>query len=259
MLLSFPSQLGRTDAHRKALTRSRSHCQPNGDFRKEEQYVSLQNLDSPAVGTKTVKDIAGIIRRIEEMPGCAGYLRVIAKAGAKRDALLDLLVRAVIEPEGRSLTNRIRAKQRELRSVAMQIITVARYAERLANDSFSYPQFCSPFNTREFQRHKEQETARLASRWPFQAMLDYANWAQNEARTFGHLLRRNSQKERRLGILFLLFWVNLHTKKLFEHELSQLLIYASEAAGKPRNFTAANLRKMFERHVLPSRRRHPDI
>ncbi len=179
---------------------------------------------------------------------------VLVKAGANRETLLQLLAMAVIEPEGKPLADGIRAKQKQLRSVALQVRTVIRHAERLATESDSYLEFYSPFDNQDFKRYKDIETRKLASRWPFQAMRDYADWAEKEAHSFGRLLRRNSQKERNLGILWLLSWVHLRTTKLFTPELARLLSDASVAVGKPRELTASGLQKMFERNVLRSQR-----
>jgi hypothetical protein len=183
------------------------------------------------------------------MMRCAQDLGVIDEAGANRKILLNLLARAVIKPKERSLADRIRLKQRQLRTVAKRVRTVTTDAERLAKDNYSYLQFYSPFASKDFERHKLEETARLASRWPFEAMRRYAGWAEKEANAFGLLLRRNAQKENNLGVLFLLFWVYSQTGKLFENQLARLLTDASEVAGQGHTFSPSKLRKMFQRHV----------
>jgi hypothetical protein len=195
---------------------------------------------------QTVKEIK---RKLEEIPCIDTDLKPFSKAGVDRDSLLDLLVRAVMPTPGLS-AERIRKKQEELRSVAMQVTTVARHAERVANDPSSYIEFLSPFHTVGFERYKVEETKRRSARWPFQEMRNYATWADKEACNLGELLRRNAQKEHHLSVLFLLSQVYFKTGKILAVRLARLLTEASHAAGKDETFSASRITKMFERHVF---------
>jgi hypothetical protein len=192
-------------------------------------------------------------RKILATQGVERDLKPIVSAGANQDGLLDLLARAVTTTPGLAVADRIRKKQQELTSIAGQVRTVTDHAERVASDRFSYLQFVSAFANSNLEHYREQETKRRAGRWPFQGMRDYADWAEEEARKFGRLLRHNAQKEANLNIFSLLSWVYLRTGQLFEARLARLLTDASEAAGQATNFTPAQLSKMFKRHVLPSR------
>lgn len=199
--------------------------------------------------------IAEIKREILAKRDVEKDLKPIIDAGASRDALLDLLVRAVVSTPDMSVADRIRKKQQELRSVAAQVRTVVSHAERVANEQSSYLEFLSPFHTADFERYRDEEIKRRAARWPFQEMHRFADWAENEARKFGELLRRNGPAEGRLGIFFLLSQVYLQTGKLFENQLARLLTDASAAIGETKTFSASNLTKTFKRHVLISQRR----
>jgi hypothetical protein len=202
------------------------------------------------VKDETNQTIVEIKRKLQATPGIDADLKPIVKAGLDRDSLLDLLVQAVMPTPALSVTDRIRKKQQELRSVAMQVTTVARHAERMANDPSSYIEFFSPFRTAEFKRHRDEGTKRRAARWPFKEMRDYANWAENEARNFGELLRRNAPAEHRVGIFFVLSQVYLKTGEIHAVRLARLLTDASHATGKNEMFSAGRLTKMFERHVF---------
>lgn len=194
--------------------------------------------------------IIEIKRKLQASPGIDADLKPIVKAGLDRDFLLDLLVQAVMPTPALSVSDRIRKKQTELRSVAAQLRAVTHHVERLANDPSSYIEFLSPFRTAEFERYKAEETKRRATRWPFQEMRDCANWAANQARDFGELLTHNARKEHRLGIFFVLSQVYLKTGEIHAVQLARLLTDASHAAGKPETFSASNLNKMFKRHVF---------
>jgi hypothetical protein len=208
-------------------------------------------------GTEPTEKIAQIKRGIIATRGSQADLGRIVKAGAVRgaslDALLDLLASAVA-PQEEISADEVRAKQRQLESIAGQVRTVTRHAERLANDPSYYLHFYSPFAGRDAKDYKKREAALLASRWPFAAMRSYAEWAEIQARAFGWWLRRNSQKESNLGIMFLLLQVHLWTGRLFEPELARLLTDASEAAGEKVFFSSSRLTKMFNRHVLSAHR-----
>ena len=185
-------------------------------------------------------------------------LNPIVDAGANRASLLDLIAAAVIICPGKSVSDQMRSRSQELKSLSMQLRTVADHGERLAADGPTYLVFYSPFANQDFARYKNKKTKLRASAGPFQAMRDCADWAHKQAIYFGRCLRRNSQKEANLGLLWLLSCVHSQTGSLFENQLARLLTDAAEAAGAPRSFTADQLRKMFKRHVSPSPAR-PDI
>ncbi len=220
--------------------------------------MALRKVGSVPVGT-TPADIAQIKRKILAMPGARRDLRVIVRAaGVDREVLLDLLAMAVT-PQEKKLAVKIRAKQRQLESVAGQIRAVTDDAERLANDPTAYLQFYSPFADGAAEDYRKQRAARLASQWSFAGMRGFAEWAEKEARTLGWWLRRNSQKESKLGILFLLYQVHFWTDKLFEPELARLLVDASEAAGENETFSPSQLTKLFQRTVAPIAKSRSDI
>lgn len=214
--------------------------------------MTTQQIKPATANTETVRDVTAIKRKLIRTEGFAHDVSMIFKTNEERDlnALLDLLVRAVIPIREKLEVEQIRKRQKQLRSIAEQIRTVIRHAQRLALDSLSYVQFYSPMGSKEY---KKQEAERLASRWPFQEMLTCADWAKREAGSFGKLLRRNSQKEQRLEVLFLLLWVYLRIGKPSQTAftaLARLLEDASKAAGVSKNFSSGQLRKDFERHVL---------
>jgi hypothetical protein len=210
--------------------------------------VALPKNRKVPVTTGTARNPAEIKRRIQATPDLWKDLDPIVKAGADPRALLDLLARAVT-PQEKTLALKARAKQRQLASIAGQVRTVTRHAERLANDPSAYIGLYSPFSSGAAEEYKKREAARLASRWPFAAMRSYAEWAEKEQRAFGLWLRRNSQKEGNLGILFLLSQVHLWTGRLFEPKLARLLTDASHAAGENETFTPRQLTRMFERYA----------
>jgi PAS domain-containing protein len=203
--------------------------------------------------------VAKIKRGILASSNASYHLRCISSAGMDRDVLLDLLARAVVDDldasSSKSQTERMRAKQRELRSIAGQMETMARHAERVALDPESYLEFWSPMSSKDFEDYKSRQSRLRASRWPFQSMREYANWARDMAQTFGKCLTRNARRERYLGIFFLLIQVHHRTGKRFEAHLAHLLTDAFQFAGVKRVFTKDQLRKMFVRHVFPVRPR----
>ena len=205
------------------------------------------------------EQVSRVKGKILATPGSRVDLDSIVKAGANRDVLLDLLTRCVVELPKEPAAEQMRSKQAELKSVARKLRTLARHGERLANDRFVYLDLWSPFASGDFERYKTQETKRRVSLGPFQAMRDYADWAEQQAASFGHCLRRNAQKEPRLDVLWLLSWVHSQTAgKLLENQLARLLTDASEAAGQPMKFSASQLRKGFQRHVKSPRTHVPD-
>jgi hypothetical protein len=200
-----------------------------------------------------------IKRKIRTAPGAWRDLQRITKSGVERDALLSMLTMAVMPIPGKSDASRMRKAQRQLRSLAKQLRTVASHAERLGLDPYTHLELLSPFADLAFERFKEQEPRRRAPVGLFRAMRGYADWTEEQARKFGRCLRKNSQKEGDLGVMFLLFQVHSQTGELFAAALARLLTEASQAVGRPREFTADQLTKMFERHVLPkSPSLHPD-
>ena len=69
----------------------------------------------------------------------------------------------------------------------MQLRTVANHAERLARDSSTYLDLWAPFANKDFARYKNEEAKLRASAGPFQAMRDYAEWAEKQATLFGEM------------------------------------------------------------------------
>lgn len=218
--------------------------------------MALRKIKPIPARTAPTRDIDEIKRRILAMPGCPRDLNRIVKAGAHGRALLDLLARAVA-PQEEGLAQQFRKRQRQLDSIAGQVRTVTRHAERVANEPSFYLHLHSVFAAKDAEDYKKGEAALLASRWPFAAMRCYAEWADQESRAFGRWLRRNSQKERNLGVLFLLQQVHLWTDRLFENILARLLTQASEVAGENVPFSSSKLTKMFNRNVLNPHQRKP--
>jgi hypothetical protein len=217
----------------------------------------------PPRGTKPIRPataangtIVQIKNRVLATPGCKADLARIGKAGADGPALLDLLARAVA-PQEEALADKVRKRQQQLKSIAGQVCTVTRHAERIANDPSFYPHLHSAFAANDADEHKKEEAALLASRWPFAAMRSYADWAERQSHFLGRWLRRNSQKERNLGVMFLLRQVHLWTDRLFADNLARLLTVASEAAGEKVPFSSSKLTKMFNRNVLDPHQKKP--
>jgi hypothetical protein len=225
-------------AQEKALTRRQPNRQAAGGSEERGGMRQISLVD--------------IKRRMVCAPGARRDLDRIVRAGADRTALIDLIARAVITSPDKSPMVRMRAKQRELRSLAMQLRTVARFAVRVASDPDSYLEFLLPARTRGFERYKAEELRQRNSLSPSEAMLRYASWADKQVRSFGKCLRKNSQMERNLGPMFLLLQVHMQTGELFAPELARLLTDASEAVRGKRTFTSGQLMKMFKRHVLPN-------
>jgi hypothetical protein len=216
--------------------------------------MSARRKQSGTIGeTGIVRTVDEIKRNLLATEGIERDLTPIVNKGADRDALLNLLAKAVMGKVGPSDSNRIRKKQLELRSIARQVRTVIEHAERVANNRLNYLEFFSPFTNSNLELYWEKETRRRVGRWPFQGMREFADWAEEEARKFGLLLRHNAQKEADLSIFWLLSWVHSRTGHLFEAQLARLLTDASEAAGQATDFTPAQISKMFRRHVLPPR------
>lgn len=218
--------------------------------------MTLRKTKPIPAGTEPTENIAHIKRRIKATRSSKADLDAIVKSGAVRgaslDALLDLLARAVA-PQEKKVADEVRAHQRQLESIAGQVRTVTRHAERIANDPSYHLHLYSPFAGKAVEDYVKTEVALLASRWPFAEMRTYAEWAEKQARALGQWLRRNSQKERNLGIMFLLLQVHLWTGRLFEHKLARLLTEANEVAGGNMTFSSSQLTKMFKRHILPVR------
>jgi hypothetical protein len=224
----------------------------------------VKRVPQGALTSRTVDgyatELARIKRKLIAGSNAKRDLDRIVAAGANRAILVDLIAKAVIERPEDPVAERMRSKQTELKSIDLKLRTLAPQVERLAKDSSTYLEHWSPFANKGHERHKEEETKRRASLAPFQAMLDYAEWAKNQATSFGQCLRRNSQKESKLGVLWLLLWVHSQTGNLFENELARLLTDAAEAAGLAKDFSASQLRKMFDRNIArPSAMKAPDI
>src|ERR1700687_5759968 len=88
-------------------------------------------------------------RKILCMPGVWKDLDPIVKAGANRGALIELIVRAVIPRPKNSGMDSMRSKQRELKSLTMQLKTIAAFVDRVASDPHSYLEFWAPTSRRD--------------------------------------------------------------------------------------------------------------
>lgn len=189
--------------------------------------------------------------------GTRNDLQEILKAGAGKDALLSALAMAVMPPSGKSNCDHMRNQQKQLRSLAGQIRTVAQHAERLALDPRTYLDLWPRLMDQSSKHYRERELKRRAPLELFDQMRRFADSAEKRAWELGRCLRHNAQMERNLGVAFLLFLVYHQTGKTFEAQLARLLTDAAEAAGVPGRFSADRLRKLFRRHLFcPAP--HPD-
>jgi hypothetical protein len=225
----------------------------------ESETVSIEMRESRAGGLMAETDasfqneLAALKQKILRMPGATSDIAKIEKAGEDRNALLQLLALAVMPDPVLAQRDIMRGRQKALRSMAGRMRTLAKDAEAMALDPENDPKFWAAIWSRDEQ---DLVTVLSAARDEpllglFEGMHRHAKNAENRARAIGMYLRRNAPIERRLGAVLLVQHVHQRTGKLCENELARLLTDASEAAGHKKNFSAYQLRKIFQRYIQP--------
>lgn len=162
-------------------------------------------------------------------------------------AFLFYLLAAAVVPHPPAYRNAMLRRQDKWKSLARRLKTDANRAERLATGHFSYFEAYALSLDDSFRDAKHEAPQTL-----FRAMRAYADFAHHQARLLGAFLRKMGEVEKRnVGAMNLLIYVQAATGKLCENELARLLTEAHELAGSKTTFSAGQLRKVWERHVLP--------
>jgi hypothetical protein len=196
--------------------------------------------------------------RILTIPGSQHVLRKLTSEGANREKVLSLLANAVIDVG--SWRKPVRAKKRELESIANQLETVAKHGQRISLDPLCYGTFwLALLGIAKWEVVKPAKER--APAWIFGWMQLYAKNCRERAKEFGNLLREHPPRQKRLMIDCLVLEVWLLTGKYHDKEIAFLLTNASEAAGHKRVFTEDQIKKQRQKYVVPRieayRRLHP--
>jgi hypothetical protein len=154
----------------------------------------------------------------------------------------------------------VRAKKRELESIANQLETVAKHAQRISLDPFCYGTlWLAMLGIAKWEMVKPSKE--LAPIWIFELMRLYAKNCRERAKAFGNLLREHPPRQKRAMIDCLLLEVWRLTGKYHDKEIAFLLTNAYEAAGHKRVFTEDQVKKQRQKYVVPRieayRRLHP--
>jgi hypothetical protein len=186
--------------------------------------------------------------RILAIPGSRRVLNKLAKEKTDRDYLLSVLASAV-EDKG-DWRGGMRAKKRELESIANQLETVAKHAQRVSLDPLSYGSlWLAMLGMGKWDMVKPAQTR--APIWLFELMKKYAENCSERATAFGRLLREHPPRQKWLMIDCLLLKAWLMTGKYHDKEVAFLLSNAFRAIGSRREFTEEQIKKHRQRYVVP--------
>ncbi len=196
--------------------------------------------------------------RILTIPGSQRVLSKLTNESANREKVLSLLADAV-NVVG-FWRKPVRGKKRELESIANQLETVAKHAQRISLDPLCYGTFwLAVLGIAKWEVVKPPKER--APTWIFGLMRLYAKNCRDRAKEFGKLLRQHPPRQKRMMIDCLLLEVWLLTGKYHDKEIAFLLTNASEAAGHKRVFTEDQIKKQRQKYVVPRieayRRLHP--
>lgn len=186
--------------------------------------------------------------RILAIPGSQRLLSKLTKAGADRGQVLSLLSSTVA---GRDIWRKaVRGKKRELESIANELETVTKHAQRLSLDPL-----CDGILWLKILGTAKLENVKPATEyapiWLFELMRRYAKSRREIAKIFGNILRTYAPIQKRKMISCLLAEVWLRTGKYHDKEIALLLTNAFEAAGDKRVFTEEQIKKHRQRYVMP--------
>jgi hypothetical protein len=187
-------------------------------------------------------------RRLFALPGSQRNLKTLVRAGASEAQILKLLALAVSEKF--FWQKPMRRKKKELESLANQLDTVAKHAQRVSVDPFSNGiLWLAILGIGLWDGVKR--SAKADPRWMFRLMRAYAKNCRDKAKAFGKLLREYPPRQKRQMIDCLILEVWLHTRKYHDKEIAFLLTNAHEAAGRKREVTEDQIKKHRQRYVMP--------
>lgn len=186
--------------------------------------------------------------RILAIPGSQRVLSKLTKESADRKHILSLLASAVTHKD--YWRKAMRAKKRELESIADQLETVAKHAQRISLDPLCYGTlWLAVLGIGKWDMVKPAQT--FAPIWLFEFMRRYAKNCNERAKAFGKLLREYPPCQKRMMIDCLLLKAWLLTGKYHDKEIAFLLTNAFEAVGIKREFTEDQIKKHRQRYVVP--------
>jgi hypothetical protein len=186
--------------------------------------------------------------RILGTPGSKRMLDKLTGEKGDRANLLSLLACAV-DVKG-DWCKAMRARKRELESVADQLETLANHAQRISLDPLSYGTvWTAMLGIGDWDLVKPPQTR--APVVIFEAMRLYAKNCREKAKAFGEFIREHSTNQKRSMIDCLLLKAWLLTGKYHDREIAFLLTNAFEAAGRKREFTEDQIKKHRQRYVVP--------
>jgi hypothetical protein len=190
-----------------------------------------------------------IERRILALPGSERYLRALVRAGANEGQVVRLLCYAVGEKGW--WRKPMRRRKKELESIAGQLETVAKHAQRVSLDYFSYGALWLVILGINQRWEDVKPPSELSPAWLFGFMRRYAKNCRDKARAFGGLLRTYPPRQNRQMIDCLILAVWLGTGKYHDKEIAFLLTNAYEAVGRKREVTEDQIKKHRQRYVMP--------
>ena len=207
---------------------------------------------------RSEKEHRALQERIFATPGSQRVLSKLQNKGANREKILSLLANAVSDVD--FWRKPVRSKKRELESIANQLETVARHAQRVSLDPLSYGTlWAAMLGIGKWEVVKPSKER--APIWIFALMRLYAKNCRERAEAFGDLLREHPPRQKREMVDCLMLEVWHLTGKYHDKEIAFLLTNASEAAGHKRVFTEDQIKKHRQKYVVPRieayRRLHP--
>jgi hypothetical protein len=194
------------------------------------------------------KKDAEIQKRILARPGSKASLKKLSKAGASEKKVLQLLCDAVSDRD--FWRKGMRRKKRELESIANQLETVAKHAQRISLDPAAYISLWLAMLSEGTWEEVKPVSERSPS-WIFDSMRSYAKNCRERAAAFGDLLRTHPPYQRRQIINCLIFEIWLTTGKFYDREVAFLLSDANEAVGRRSEFREEGIKRHRQRHVMP--------
>ena len=174
-------------------------------------------------------------------------MRRLSTIGNDQDQILDSLALIVIDPDQR-WRKRVRRNRAQLKNLANNLNSVANHAERITSDITCRGQFW--VSVLSGAKYDPKDPTADRTKKLIHEMRKYAEYNRKKAEKFGSLLlRRQAAQQQRYSRQLLIVKVWALTGRYHDDIVARLLTDAYEAVGKPRHFSADQIKKFRQRYV----------
>jgi hypothetical protein len=213
--------------------------------------AAMQDLDKErAAFEKFERELKEIEKRILKVSGIQPDLNTLAKAGADKKRVLEILALAVFD-QNTDWPRVIERKREALRRLAQQLRTVTIEAEQLAEDPLCGGLFwlalCGLIGWDEVKWPTKKSPNSTFGRM----MRMLAKHEEDLARQLGEIARKAAFHNRRSAIAALIYYIRESTGRNDDDVVARLLTDAHEAVGLSRQFSADSLAQVRKRHLEP--------